>query len=149
MAINKDNWLLFAIPEKIKDKNNFAEVLSKIIKESEKSIISKLEKSNSYTVIKKDLSVDDVDKIKKLKLDGLYWENSQNRYYPQEKLASQVVGFLGGDGSGQYGIEGYYEDVLKGKEGIQEKKGGLSIINSEDSLYLNGSDLFLTIDYNR
>ncbi|MBM3251001.1 MAG: penicillin-binding protein 2 [Candidatus Nealsonbacteria bacterium] len=60
------------------------------------------------------------------------------RKYPQESMASQTIGFLGGEGRGQYGLEGYYDEVLQGKEGFQEV--GLN--------HNKGADIFLTIDYN-
>lgn len=149
LAINKEKWIVSAVPKEIKDKNNFAQVLSKAMGESEESIFSKLSETDSYVVIKKDLGADDIDSLKKLKLQGLSFEVLPERYYPQENLASQVVGFLGGSGVGQYGIEGYYENILKGKAGIKEEKRGLDLINSNDGQdYLNGSDLYLTIDYN-
>ncbi len=148
LAINKDKWLISVIPKKIKDKNNAALILSKIINESKESILSKLEKSDSYTVIKKDLSKEEIKTLKNLKIEGLSLENISSRYYPQEKMASQVIGFLGGDTVGQYGIEGYYDDILKGKEGIKEERKGLSLINSERGVDLDGSNLYLTVDYN-
>jgi len=149
LAINEDRWQVFAIPKQIKNKDIFAESLSKVIKESKKSVILKLEKSDSYAVIKKDLSTQDIDAIKKLKLEGLYQENVPGRYYPESNFASQVIGFLGGDNKGQYGIEGYYDDILNSKTGVKEEKRGLDLISDqEDLLYLNGSDIYLTIDYN-
>ncbi|OGZ69433.1 MAG: hypothetical protein A3F47_01730 [Candidatus Staskawiczbacteria bacterium RIFCSPHIGHO2_12_FULL_38_11] len=149
LAINKEKWLVSAVPKNIKDKDEFAEVLSLTIKESKEWVISKLGESDSYVVIKKDLSQEDADQLKKLKLQGLSFESTPERYYPQESLASQVVGFLGGDGIGQYGIEGFYEDILKGKKGIKEERKGLDLISSNNSdNFLNGSDLYLTIDYN-
>ncbi len=76
-------------------------------------------------------------------------QNEQKRYYPQENMASQVLGFLGGEGIGQYGIEGYYEDILKGKPGIKEEKKGLDLIFSNNNKeFLDGAALYLTIDYN-
>ncbi len=148
LAINKDRWLISIVPKKITDKNNFAEVLSKIIGESKESILSKLVKSDSYMILKKDLSDQEINSIKNLKLQDLSLENLPGRYYPQEGMASQTIGFLGGDTNGQYGIEGYYDDILKGKKGIEEKKKGLNLITSEKSTDLNGSDLYLTVDYN-
>lgn len=148
LAINQDKWIVAAISKNIRDKNYFANALSNNLKESKESIIAKLEKSDSYVIIKKDLVLQDINNLKKLKLDGLFFESSPRRYYPQESFASQVVGFLGGNTSGQYGIEGYYEDILKGKAGIKEEKRGLASIDSEDMSYLDGSDLYLTIDYN-
>jgi len=148
LAINKDSWLLSAVPSNIKNKDSFAKEVSGAINEPEELILSKLNSSDSYIIIKKDLSQKEVDSVKNLKLEGLTLENDPGRYYPQEDLLSQVIGFLGGDGSGQYGLEGYYNDILQGKEGIKEEKRGLDSIGSENFSYLNGSDLYLTIDYN-
>ncbi len=170
LAINKEKWLISVVPKNIKDKNNFAEILSAAInpvrgqgdsgespanqtsngvKESKEFILSKLSESDSYVVIKKDLSQEDADQLRTLKLQGLSFESVPERYYPQANLASQVVGFLGGNEIGQYGVEGYYEDILKGKAGIKEERKGLDLINADNSdNFLNGSDLYLTIDYN-
>jgi cell division protein FtsI/penicillin-binding protein 2 len=79
----------------------------------------------------------------------LSWQNEPDRFYPQGQMASQTLGFLGGSGSGQYGVEGYYDDILKGKTGIQEEKSGLdSTFSNNSQISLNGSDIYLTIDYN-
>ena len=149
LAINKEKWAVSAVPQKIEDKNIFSELLGKAIGESKEFVLSKIETRDSYTVIKKDLSKAAVEEIEKMKLDGVSLENIPGRYYPQEKIASQVIGFLGGDGAGQYGIEGYYDEILKGQAGIKEEKRGLDLINfSAPELDLNGSDVYLTIDDN-
>lgn len=149
LAINKDNWSISVNPLDVKDKEIFAEKLSPKIGLSKEEIISNLNTENSYVVLQKGLGSEKLQEIKNLNLSGLVWQNETSRYYPQGQLASQVVGFLGGEGSGQYGLEGYYEDILKGKYGIQEDKKGLNSLNNNDSkISLNGSDLYLTIDYN-
>ncbi|OGZ76766.1 MAG: hypothetical protein A3I87_02590 [Candidatus Staskawiczbacteria bacterium RIFCSPLOWO2_02_FULL_39_8] len=149
LAVNQQEWLMYAIPKKIPDKNAFAKTLSENTKLTKEFILAKLGESESYVILKKELLEDDVEPLKKLQLEGLYWEKSSGRYYPQERLASQVVGFLGGNLQGQYGLEGHYEEILKGKEGIEEEKSGLALIDSDQTQrYLNGSDLYLTIDYN-
>lgn len=77
-------------------------------------------------------------------------ENGLQRYYPQEFFASQVVGFLGGEGIGQYGLEGYYEDALEGEEKLQqgERNPWISFFSTKKNPAQRGSDLILTIDYN-
>ncbi len=149
LAINQNTWTATATLKEIDDKNNFAGLLSKEIGESKESILSKIEEADSYAVIKKGLSEEQAQKIKALNLKGLYWQNVPVRYYPQEGLASQVIGFVSSEGKGQYGIEGYYDDILKGKSGIKEDKRGLDAIFSNDGqISLDGSNLYLTIDYN-
>jgi len=156
LAINDDKWFISAIGRQIENKNEFAETLSmalgKIAKSSndtkKEAILLKLEKSSSYVILKKDLSIIEINTLKELNLKGLNFESNSGRYYPQDELASNVIGFLGGSGVGQYGIEGYYDDILRGKKGISEQKKGFSGINSSDSSELNGSNIYLTIDYN-
>ena len=149
LAINKDSWIISANPNDVLDKPAFAEALSQIIGQTKDEIISKLDSQDSYIIIQKDLITADLDKIKALNLKGLSWQNEPQRFYPQGKMASQTLGFLGGLGSGQYGIEGYYDDVLKGKSGIQEERSGLDFIfSNNDQASLDGSDVYLTIDYN-
>jgi cell division protein FtsI/penicillin-binding protein 2 len=137
------------MPEGIKDKPAFADSLSKVIEVSKEEILSKLDTEESYITLKRDLTSAEADKVKALNLAGISWENNPDRYYPQENLASSVVGFFGGEGTGQYGIEGYYEDILKGKSGIKEDKRGIdSIFSNNSQISLDGSDLYLTLDYN-
>lgn len=149
LAINKDSWTITAAVKEIEDKKYFAEILSKNINEPHENIILALEGGNQYSVLKKRMSSDELENIKALNLKGLYWADEPERYYPQEELASHVAGFFGGDNIGQYGLEGYYEDALKGKPGIREEKRGLDLIfSSGDENFLDGSDIYLTIDYN-
>ena len=148
LAINEDKWTMSAVPKLIKDKDYFAQTIAKYMHDDKSAILAKLEKSDSYVILKKDVELGDVTMLKALKLEGLNFESAPGRYYPQETLASQVIGFLGGEGAGQYGIEGYYDDLLHGKKGIYEEKRGFNAINAEDTSGLNGANVYLTIDYN-
>jgi cell division protein FtsI/penicillin-binding protein 2 len=149
LAIDKDSWTIAVNPKEIKDKDVFAEDLSKNINQTKEQILSEISSQANYIVVEKDLSSDQLAKIKALNLAGLSWENAPQRFYPQGQMLSQALGFLGGEGAGQYGIEGYYEGTLKGKSGIQEDKSGLdSIFSNDNKESLDGSDIYLTIDYN-
>jgi len=70
-------------------------------------------------------------------------EGKVSRKYLQGNIASQVVGFLGGELIGQYGIEGFYDDVLQGKTSFLE--AGDSGAAGEE---VDGGDIYLTLDYN-
>lgn len=149
LAINKDSWVIYANPSQITDKQAFADILSKNTSLTKDQILSQLSSDNNYIVLEKGISLDDIGKIKALNLKGLSWQNNPQRFYPQGELAAQAVGFLGGQGAGQYGIEGYYDNILQGKPGIQEEQTGLdSLFSNNGQASLNGSDIYLTIDYN-
>ncbi|MGA2418139.1 MAG: penicillin-binding protein 2 [Candidatus Staskawiczbacteria bacterium] len=149
LAINKDAWTISVNPNDVADKETFAKILSQNISQTQDQILSELNSQNTYVVLEKDLSSEEADKIKALNLKGLFWENIPGRFYPQGESAAQAVGFLGGEGSGQYGVEGYYDGYLKGKSGTQEEELGLgSIFSNDNQVSLDGSDIYMTIDYN-
>ena len=129
LAINMDWSLVFASPAEISEKNETAEKLSEALSLNKDAILEKLGKDNVYEVIKKKITDEESRKINELDLKGVYLGKETGRYYPQEAFASQLIGFIDNNLQGQYGIEGYYDDVLKGKRNQK------------------GSDLVLTIDY--
>lgn len=78
-------------------------------------------------------------------------EEDTKRYYPQNELAAQVIGFTIGDGSGAYGIEAYYDDYLAGVDGrtisAKDSHGNeLPYRYSKTYAPKNGDDIYLTID---
>jgi cell division protein FtsI/penicillin-binding protein 2 len=134
LAINVNLPLVFAVPKEIKNQKETAKVLSEILNLDENFILEKLENNTSYSLIKRKLSQEEVESLRNLNLKGIFVTEEKERYYPQENLASQVIGFLGAEGKGQYGLEESYDEILQSKEEL----GG----------YQKGSDLILTIDYN-
>jgi len=127
LAINW-NWpLIFASPPKVKEPEKTADILSSILSFDKNFILEKLQGESLYALIKNRLSQEEVELLKTNNLDGIFIGEERGRYYPQEGLVSQVVGFLGAEGSGQYGLEEYYDTALQGSS--------------------KGTDLTLTIDY--
>lgn len=149
LSINTDSWTISVNPNQILEISTFAEMLSGKIGIAREEIEKKLENNESHIVIKKKVSSDELDEIKALNLKGLYWQNEPERFYPQGELLAQTLGFLGGEGKGQYGVEGYYNNILEGKFGVKKEKKGLSsLLFDNSSISLDGSDIYLTIDYN-
>ena len=87
-------------------------------------------------------------------LPGIALTPVRMRYYPQpggaaeSSLASHVLGFVNGDGVGQYGIEAYYNELLAGSRQITRTERGTDGIERqvEISAPLPGADLQLCID---
>ncbi|MBJ8191671.1 stage V sporulation protein D, partial [Bacillus cereus] len=73
------------------------------------------------------------------------------RYYPENKLASHVLGYQRKDGTAGMGLEAYYNKELSGTAGkllYQRDRKGVPLQGSE-SVYepaQNGKNLKLTID---
>jgi len=132
LAINMERPLVFASPQEVEDKEETAEVLASILSLDKDFLLAKLQKENLYNLyepLKKKLTEEEIEKINNLKIKGIYLGKEKGRYYPQETMASQLVGFLDAEQKGQYGLEYEYDDVLQGR--------------GQDS----GDDLILTLDY--
>jgi stage V sporulation protein D (sporulation-specific penicillin-binding protein) len=145
LATNVNAKYLFLSPRNIQEKEKTARLLCEIFEIDEETILEKLNKDSLFERIDVDLTDAREETLKQANLEGIHLEKASFRKYPQGQMASQVVGFLGGENYGQYGIEGYYDEVLQGKEKFQQT----SLINSFFSKKsVEGADIFLTLDYN-
>ena len=50
-------------------------------------------------------------------INGIWFEDSYKRVYPQNSLACDLIGFANSSNEANWGIEGYYSDVLNGTNG--------------------------------
>src|SRR5690606_40307945 len=80
---------------------------------------------------------------KKLGTDtGIYLAETYERFYPQEKFASQVVGYMSLDGENKIGLESTYNDILEGQDGhIAYQKDGQRVqMMDSDVDYVRAKD---------
>lgn len=99
-----------------------------------------------YRILKKDISAETMEALKKEKLKGVWFEESFVRNYPKGELAAQILGFYNGT-SGQYGVEQRYNDAMKGKNGrIFPKVQDGDIIITEVAPSQKGHTVVLTVD---
>ncbi|MFA6423980.1 MAG: penicillin-binding protein 2 [Candidatus Magasanikbacteria bacterium] len=161
-AINRQYFLVYAVPSEIK-LENVSSTVDKLIQilslpETDREILNiKLAKPNDpYEPVVKKIDSDTIEKLKLEKLDGIYSTPQEYRYYPEENTAASILGFcrLNDEGTqqiGNYGVEGYWDKILTGRQGfISGERGALgswitmamhSQVNAQD-----GADLLLTID---
>ena len=149
-AVNKPSNFCFASPQKVDNKEEAAESLSGILNLEKKEIEEKLNKEGQFASLQHNLNQEKANKIKSLEIEGVFLKQEHSRTYPQGELASQVLGFVGSEGNGQYGLEEYYNEELQGDYGFLkgEKGSGGNLIFNEKSTLKQGSDLTLSIDYN-
>ncbi|MFH1564962.1 MAG: penicillin-binding protein 2 [bacterium] len=129
--------------EKLDEDENFKILLSKLNK-----------KDDPYESLKKKVDIETVDEINQFKITGIYDAKELRRYYPDNNIESHILGFVRYDEEksiGQYGLEGYFDDILAGTSGHlygeEGAKGNPIILGNVDFVEAkNGSDLYLTID---
>lgn len=81
----------------------------------------------------------------------LHLQATSKRYYPYDTLASHVLGFTGGDGTGLYGLEMQYDDILSGTDGkyigAKDSFGNEMVYDYESYIpAIDGYNITTTID---
>ncbi len=89
------------------------------------------------------------------KIDGIYIKLEENRFYPENSLASSVLGFVAhnsqGNNVGYGGLEAYYNKQLSGKTGFvwsPQDATGKTILTKKSwsSNSTNGQNLYTSIN---
>jgi cell division protein FtsI/penicillin-binding protein 2 len=159
VAINKKYYSLFAVPKEIENPEATTETLSQYLPLNKEEIFKRLNKPDDpYEPLVNRIEDENlVNTIKGLNLKGIYFKEERFRYYPFNNLLSQTIGFVSEAEDkvlkGRYGLEAYYEEVLRGNSGefsgIRDALGRLvrSLFSKEKGVS-DGANLILTIDKN-
>lgn len=155
LVTNQPAYLVYAEPQKIKDKMQFVQKLSNILETPISSISAQIDSKNFWVPLARRVNEESVEKIKELNLEGIGFEKEGKRYYPEASMSAHLLGFVAssesGSDKGYFGIEGFYDKELKGREGFlrQEKDpyGFPIVIGEGDRIEAeNGRTLKLTIN---
>lgn len=155
LAGNITTTSLIVVPVQIKNKEEVAENLAKILETDYLNIYSHLTKHTSIERIHPEgrrLSYEKAEAINKLNYDGVYLLKESKRYYPYDNVLSHVLGYVGIDNQGLSGIELEYDNYLKGSDGkIKYYSDGKGLRLNLSEVYdepVAGNNIALTIDIN-
>ncbi len=118
----------------------------------ESDLIAKLSSKSKYLPpLKRKIEEKEAQAIADLDLTGVYLTPELYRYYPENIMAAQALGFVNRDGKGQYGVEGYLDKQLGGKAGLLEAEQDvfgqqIALGKRQNVDPENGLDVVLTID---
>lgn len=136
-----------------KDQNKTAENLANILNMKKEDILNlfKTSESKRYIPIKRKISGQETMALQKLNDPAIGLEPEAWRVYPENSLASQVLGYVNGDDNGIGGIEQYFNDLLKGTPGLYKAESdslGNKILTGRDvsTPSRDGQDIALTIN---
>lgn len=150
-------------PQHVVDKEYTAEAISPLINMTKEQVL-KLLNQDLYQVELgpggRGITELTKKEIEKLNLPGIDFISSTKRYYKMGNFASYIIGYARPNDkeeiSGEMGIEKYYNDKLKGKDGkktYQQDAYGYQLPdNSKHPVLIeeaeDGNDIYLTIDNN-
>ncbi len=135
VALTKVYPVVYAVPKEVVSPRAAAEILAPVIDLEVERLTTILNKPNDqYELLKTKVTAEIVQKVRSLKIAGIYVREQNFRFYPFQNLAAHVLGFVGAKSDdaglkGRYGVELSYNDQLAKPES-------------------EGRDLILTIDRN-
>lgn len=159
LAMSTTAWTICIAPNSIKTENQRELVisgLSEILGVSESYVGEKCARDTMYAVIKKRVDKETVEEITTYASNNMlgkciFVEEDISRKYPYENFAASVIGFVNSDYVGSYGLEAYYDEILKGTSGklvSARDSWGQKMPFEFDQLYSskNGNSIYTTID---
>lgn len=117
LAISESAADISASPSVIKDPAATAAKLAPILGLDEGRLTAKLTGPGGFAWVARLVPGDQAKRIRALGLPGITISPTTRRSYPQETVASQLIGFSGIDGKGLAGLELSLEDTLRGRDG--------------------------------
>ncbi|MGB9145074.1 MAG: penicillin-binding protein [Acidobacteriaceae bacterium] len=158
MTVTADS--VYAVPSEMgseAEKQQDAQVLAAIVHRDpedsfteEKEILARLRDSRHFAWVARKQPPAVIARVKALNLKGIYLQSEFKRFYPDQTLAAQVLGYVGMDDDGLAGVEEQEDHELHGTPGrmLTAVDAKRHVLNSEERDPKPGENLVLTIDAN-
>ena len=153
LATSETCYDIYVKPTLVKDIKTESKVYADILSINEEDVENKI---SDYTIsevlLKKEVSKNQIQSLLDYDLKSFVATENYTRNYCYGDYLSQILGYVSVDQEGQAGLELYYENYLKGTDGVSLTEGDASgkTIEGKPSEYLpsiDGLDLNLTIDF--
>jgi len=156
MVLNETVYTVFVDPKVVTKPNEIIETIKSVAGGNARDNLKELinQKDKRYEIVATKVTRKQAELMKKKKLKGLGFQATSQRVYPEAQLAAQTLGFVNAESKGQYGVEGYLNDRLTGKDGLLQSVTDVSNVpltigrHNINQPAKNGDSIVLTIDRN-
>jgi len=139
-----------ATPYLIKDPVAVANRIAPLLNVPADKLVGELARRDTgFVYLARRVPAQATDRLRAMKIDGLDFAPGALRTYPRGVLAAQVLGAVGVDGNGLFGLEYAHDKVLRGRDGVQRRvmDGSRQAIETRDTKKaIAGGAMALTID---
>ncbi len=140
-----------ADPTQIEDPAAAARQLATVLDLDADELAADLGSGRGFVWVERKIDSARADAVAALDLDGIFLLPESKRFYPLERLAAQVLGYVGTDNHGLGGLEYLYDPVVASEPGkrtvVRDARYGTVLYpDFEISGGRPGQDLFLTLD---
>ncbi len=156
MTVSVDS--IYAVPKELgENRENAAEILAKIVHAdpldtftSEQQIEARFHASKNFAWVARKVDAETANRVREMNLHGVYLQKEFKRFYPNNDLGAQMLGYVGTDDAGLGGLERQFDEDMHGEPGhvltaVDAKRHALGSVESEPQ---PGENLVLTIDAN-
>lgn len=153
LAVSIEVPSIYIHPKQLKDPILAAQELARILELPVADLLEKTQSEKSFIWIARKVTLAQGDAIRSLKMRGIGIEYESKRYFPQQDLAGQIVGFVGLDNEGLAGIEAAFEKRLQGGSttvrAMRDARGQMLMMMEPPTLNAQeGQSITLTLDQN-
>jgi cell division protein FtsI (penicillin-binding protein 3) len=154
LATSADADTIYADPSQIE---NPAEVVAAVCRalrdctpEERSTLIERFQRANHFAYVRRRVSTEQAARVAALDLPAIGFVKESDRFYPNDRLAANLIGYVGSENTGLSGIEHAYERVIRGEDGtiLIHHDGARRGFNRVERPPTEGSTIELTIDQN-
>ncbi|HSK50177.1 MAG TPA: penicillin-binding protein 2 [Solirubrobacterales bacterium] len=149
LAASEDAATIYATPYQIENPPRAARELAPILDRDEDEVLRDLTVEGGFSYLAQKVSLETAAKVEALELEGVGELPDSRRTYPQGQMAGQVIGAIGSENQGLFGLEEGEEDVLHGTDGerhiVKDALGEPIRLETADEAE-DGEDIQLTLD---
>ena len=151
LATDIFQYEIFATPRDVLDPRWTAEQLAPLLERPPETLWALLDREDLSVTLAKQIPLNVGEKIASRGLPGVGAIPLPQRIHPEKELACHLLGFVGAEGDGFYGLEEYYDDIIQGEPGSrggERDPSGLQMIAGYGSYVpaQEGPTLVLTLD---
>jgi cell division protein FtsI (penicillin-binding protein 3) len=149
---------VYAVPSEIgENRPQDAAMLARIVHKdptdnftSEHQMLARFNASKNFAWVARKLDPETATRVKELNLKGIYLQKEFKRFYPNNDLAAQVLGYVGMDDAGLGGLEREFDEEMHGEPGhmLTKVDAKRQVLGSEENQPMPGENLVLSIDAN-
>jgi len=149
---------VYAVPSELgENRASTAEILAKIVHAdagdnftSQQQMMARFNASRNFAWVARRVDAETATRVRELNLKGVYFQKEFKRFYPNNDLAAQVLGYVGTDDTGLGGLERQFDDEMHGTPGhvLTALDAKRHVLGSEESQPMPGENLVLSIDAN-
>jgi cell division protein FtsI (penicillin-binding protein 3) len=149
---------VYAVPSELGDNRaSAAEILAEIVHSdprdnftSKQQMLARFNASHGFAWVARRVDVGTAERVRELNLKGVYFQKEFKRFYPNNDLAAQVLGYVGTDDKGLGGLELRFDDDMHGEPGhvLTAVDAKRHVLGSEENQPQPGENLMLSIDAN-